>query len=256
MKKEQLKTWLNIDNSVDIQMPNEVFEDFHNADFSNHSHKCFAYAYYYLVSYLYRNALYGGLRPEDYSNENITKLFLGNHKPVSYITKRKGILDKLGYTETTTDYPILYFMDNEILEFTTIKHHRKQNKGKLTHSPRLSVKKPLKALNRFDEDYTGTFYSYQNTHSVSINRFIDIITDINLGHVAFYIYAYLVMMNDKFPRGYQISNKAFAEFVGCSERTITRYTMELEAKGYIKSERKLLDYKLLEKIYKTNERAR
>lgn len=250
MNKEQLKLWLNIDSSVDIQVPNEIFYDLNQADFSNHSHKCFAYAYYYLVSYLYRNALYGGVNPEEYSTERITKLFLGNPKPVSYITKKKGILDKIGYTETTTDYPIAFYKDIDMLEFSTIKDFRKANPNtKLRHSPRLAVKKPLKALNRFDEDYTGTYYSFQNTHSVSVKHFIDIITDINLGHVAFYIYCYLIMMNDKFPQGYQISNKAFAELIGCSERTITRYTMELESKKFIRSERKLLGYKLLEKIY-------
>jgi Helix-turn-helix domain len=234
-------------------MPNEVFNDLNQADFSNHSHKCFAYAYYYLISYLYRNALYGGINTEEYSTENIVKLFLGNPKPVSYITKKNGILDKLGYTETTTDYPISYYKDKdtEMIDFITIKKFRKDNPDtQMNHSPRLSIKTPLKALNRFNEDYSGTYYTFQNTHKVNIKKFVDIITDINLGHVAFYIYCYLRMMNDKFPQGYQISNKAFADLIGCSERTIARYTTELESKNYIKSERKLYGYKLLEKIYK------
>jgi hypothetical protein len=252
MNKSELRAWLNIDESVNVQMPNEIFEDLSNAEFKNFNHKCFAYGYYYLITYLYRNTIYGTCNIEKYNQQNIISLFVSNNTMVSYITKKGGLLDKIGYTRTTTNYPVAYYMDNGILEFSYITDLRKRMPNlEINHSPRFMIKEPLKGLVRFDgEDCTGTFYDFQNTHRIDIQKFVDIIADEQLGSVGLYIYGYLSMMNDRFPMGYQISNTSFAEIVGCTDRTITKYTNRLEELGFIKSERKLLGYKLLEKIYK------
>lgn len=250
LNKEKLRSWLNIGNHTIIQMPNEIFEDLNKTDFKNFNHKCFAYAFYYLCCYLYRNALYG-MNTEQYSQQNIIKVFTGNKTIVSYITKSDGLLDQIGYTRTTTDYPVACYMDNGILEFSMIKDLRKRMpKLKVSHSPRFSIKQPIKALVRFNgEDLTGTFYSYQNTHKIDINRFIDIISDDQLGHIGLFIYGYISMMCARFPQGFQISNEALSEIVGCGEKTIRKYTQGLEAIGVLKSTRKSLDNKSLEKIY-------
>lgn len=251
MDKVQLEKWLIINDKVNVQMPNEIFEDFGAADFKSFNHKCFAYAYYYLITYIYRNVLYGGSNTEEYSQQNIIKVFTGNKAVVSYITKADGLLDQIGYTKTTTDYPVAYYVTNGILEFDMIKDLRRKTLNyQLNHSPRFSIKEPILAMKRFDnEDFTGTFYSFQNTHKIDIEDFIDIIADDQLGHVGLFIYGYISMMFDRYPKGYQISNASLGKVVGCSDRTIQNYTQRLEAIGLLKSERKVLGNKLLDKVY-------
>jgi hypothetical protein len=237
--------------SLNIQIPNEIFDDFGQADFKSFNHKCFAYAYYYLVCFLYRNTLYGGNNTEQYSQQNIIKVLTGNKTVVSYITKSDGLLDKLKYTRSTTDYPVSPFMDNGILEFKLIKDLRKRMPNvDLNHSPRFSIKEPIKALTRFDgEDFTGTFYSFQNTHRIDAKRFVNIVTDRLLGHVGLFVYGYISMMCDRFPNGFHLSNTELSRVVGCSERTVQNYTQRLEAIKCIENSRIVLGSKLLEKVY-------
>lgn len=247
MNKEELTKWLSVEGSVEIQMPNEVFDDFNEADFQSYNHKCFAYSYYYIINYLYRNVVYGREDTKEYSLEKLTKVFLSNHKKVYYITKSGGLLDSIGYTNTTRDYPVTFYMDDSILSFYTVK----EVDDPIHHNHRLSVKVPIKSFYRFDfDDLNGTYYSFQSTHRVGIQNFIDIISNPKLGHVAFYIFSYLSMMCDRFKDGYQVSNKELASLVGCTERTITKYTGLLEEFGLLQSTRKSYEYKLLEKIYK------
>ncbi|MCY9544902.1 hypothetical protein M5X02_30200 [Paenibacillus alvei] len=250
MDKASLESWLNSNDCINVQMPNEIFEDLDKAVFKSFNHKCFAYAYYYLISHLYRNTLYGG-NTESYSQQNIIKLFAGNKTLVSYITKNGGLLDQIGYTKTTTDYPVGCYMDNGILEFGLIKELRKRMPNlELNHSPRFSIKEPIKGMKRFNnEDYTGTFYSFQNTHSIDIKRFIDIISDEKLGHVGFFIYGYISMMCDKYSNAYQITYVELGKIVGCSDRTIKTYILRLEEMGFLESTRRIFDNKLLQKIY-------
>lgn len=236
MDKQSLLLWLNTRDSVDIQMPNEIFEDFDQTGFKTFNHKCFGYAYYYLISYLYRNAAYGN-EIKNYSQQNIINVITSDKSSISYITKSNGLLDKLGYTKSTTDYPIAFFMNDGTLEFGFIKELRKNIPDlQLTHSPRLSIKEPVKALARFDgEDYTGTYYSFQNTHKLNVNDFATIMTDDKLGHVGLYIYGYIQMMCDKFPEGYRSTNIDLAKVVGCSERTIKSYMARLEMLNLVSS---------------------
>lgn len=252
MNKSEIEKWMMVEGAINIQMPNEIFGDLDKAEFKNFNHKCFAYAYYYLITYFYRNTIYGFRNTSDYSQLNIINLFVSNNTMVSYITKNSGVLDKIGYTKTTTNYPVSSYMDEDgVLEFALVKELREKVPDiELDHSPRFSVKEPIKGMIRFNnEEYTGTFYSFQNTHRIDVSRFIDIISDRKLGHIGFLIYGYISMMCDKYRSGYQITNKELGEIVGCSERTIQNYVHRLEEMGIIKSERRLHDNKLLQKVY-------
>lgn len=254
MNKKQLTEWLKLENNQSnqliIQTPNEIFTDLESATFKSWKHKAFAYSYYYLVSYLYRGTIYN-TTTEDYCQENIITSIVAKSDSFSYITKRNGVLDNIGYTKTTSNYPVSYYYKNKILQFELVKDLKHQVGNNISSvGNRFFAKEPVKALNRFNEDYSGTFYSFQNTHLVTIERFVDIISNPKLGYVGLYLYAYLVMMGDKFPDGYQVSNKGLSVFLGCSEATVTKYTMNLEACNFIESERKVCGFNLLEKIYK------
>lgn len=250
MNKKKMSDWLHIDRNVNIQMPNEIFRDFSKANFKTWKHKGFAYAYYYLSTYIYRNVLYGIAHPEDYSQDLIINAIIASRNKVSYITRQRGLLEKMNYLRTSRNYPTAFFVENDVLQFSyieDIKDLMKDILGKT--SPNFQIREPIKGLDRFNEPFTGTFYEFQNTHLIPIERFIDILTDVDLGYVGIYIYAYISMMNDKYKDGYQISNPDFAKFVGCNERTLSKYTQKLEQKGFIRSRRKLYEYKLLEKVY-------
>ncbi|WP_255305638.1 hypothetical protein [Paenibacillus sp. Mc5Re-14] len=249
MDKVALESWLNVGECVNVQMPNEIFEDLAKADFKSFNHKCFAYAYYYLTCYIYRNTLYGDGKTEQYSQQNIIKVFTTNKSSVSYITKSDGILDEMNYTKTTTDYPVAYYMHDGILEFGLIKELRKKIPDlEINHSPRFCVKEPIKGMARFDgEDYTGTFYSFQNTHKIDVNQFITIVNDGKLGHVGLYLFGYISMMCDKFSK-YRITNEELAKMVGCSERTIQSYMIRLEQLALIQSTKVTLNNKT-QKLY-------
>ena len=255
--------WLHVSGNVEIQMPNEIFDDLSdlvateeseclNGDkFITWKHKAFSYAYYYLITYIYRNVLYGIGQPEDYSQEIIINTLIAKRSKVSYITKKNGILEKqLKYVKTTNNYPVSFYVDNKILEFKYINDIKDDFKSVLDFpSPNFQIREPILAFNRLDEDFTGTFYDFQSTHRIPIKTFIDVVSDKQLGYVGLYVYGFLSMMNDRYRNGYQISNKQLAKVVGCNERTVAKYTKLLESKGFIYSRRKLYEYRLLEKIY-------
>lgn len=243
MDSIEMRHWLDVSSSVNVHMPNEIFNDLQHMDFKTWKHKAFTYAYYYLITYIYRNALYGFANPENYTQEKIVGTILGDHKKVSYITKKNGLLDLAGYTETTTNYPISFFMEDTFLEFGLIKDLRKEvSQLKVTHSPRLSTKLPIKAFRRFDEEeYTGTYYSFQSTHLIEKEKFINIITNTKLGYVGLYIYAYIKTMTYIYNNeGLKWSNKQLAEYIGCNERTVMKYLKELKEQGYVESTRNMI----------------
>jgi Helix-turn-helix domain len=240
MDKDEMKKWLRVEGSIDIQMPNEIFDDLNQMEFKSWKHKAFAYSYYYLITYIYRNALYG-INPEDYSQEKILSSLVSSYRKLMYITKKNGVLDTAGYTETTTDYPIAVYMDNDIIEFALIKNLRKEiPKLRIEHSPRLSIKVPLKAFKRFEgEDLTGTFYDFQNTHLIKIGDFINIISNEKLGYVGLYLYAYIKTMANRYGGSLNMTNKRLADHIGCNERTVIKHLKELKKMGYINSKRNM-----------------
>lgn len=246
--KERMEDWLQPNGTViQTHIPNEIFEDLSNADLKSWKHRAFSYTYYYLINYTYRNTLYNK-NPMDYSQDNIIKSIIQKSNTISYITKKNGVLDQIGYTETTNNYPLTYYMDGNILEFSTIKEIEGLVKNEVGN--RYFIKRPKKSFKRFNnEDCTGTYYDMQNTHYISIQRFIEMLSDVDLGYVAIYIYGYLSMMSDRFPKGFKVSNKELATVIGCTERTISKYTKLLEDRGFIKSEREVYGFKLLEKKY-------
>src|SRR5437763_8036906 len=95
-----------------IFMPNEIFDDF-KSGFDSGVHKAFAYSYYYVVNYLYRYTKYSF--GERFTQPEIME-FLGysaSNKKLNYITKKDGLLDQIGYTKTTTDYPVQWNFDSD-----------------------------------------------------------------------------------------------------------------------------------------------
>lgn len=240
-----------------VYLPNELFYDL-KSNIDNSKQTAFAYSYLYYITYLYRYCKYIDENGNKITQENI-KEYLGyspKNKKIDYITKKDGLLDTLFYTETTTDYPIQYLYDDEgLIYFEYISEYK--NTIKNLNDRNFKIKKPVRAFHRstnaiVENELNGTFYEVENTHRINYDVFHNIITDEELGTVAFYIYGYLKHKNDIFKSGYQRSTINIGDDLGLSDRTVRKYTNILENRGFLNVERKIFDLRLSAEDYEAN----
>ena len=226
-----------------VFVPNELFEDLKKSNIKR-VHIPVAYSYYYIINYLYRYTKYYETKVD---NKQIKEI-LGYHRDqqsIDYIIKKNGELDKIGYTQTVKDFPILWeFNEFEGLQFSMLSDMDEftQHDIKQHFSRKYSIKYPIKAFVReYDEegniDEEGTFYSISNTHCIPFEVFIFCMENEKLGCTAFYLYSFISKMNDKFADGYDISIKKLASETGISKKTLERYLDRLN------------QYKMIETIY-------
>jgi hypothetical protein len=240
-----------------VYMPNEIFFDL-KLNIPNSSQIAFSYSYIYYITFLYRYCKYidnNGIKV----TQGLIKQFLGyspKNKKIDYIIKKGGILDNMNYTVTTTDYPLQYLYDREnTLLFENISAYKGIIKNLNDRNFRIKI--PLKSFFRTPLDYeegnlTGTFYEVENTHRIDYQTFHSIVTDKELGTVAFYLYGYLRHKTNLFPTGYQRSAEKIGRETGLSERTIRKYINLLESHYLIHVERKLFNLHYDEEDYEAN----
>jgi hypothetical protein len=228
-----------------IYLPNEIFSDLQE-NIDNSRQVAFAYSYVYYITYLYRYCKYiddNGLKV----TQDRIKEYLGyapNNKKVNYIIKKDGILDSIGYTMTTTDYPISYYFDDDIILFNTITDFK--DDIKIGNNRNFKVKIPLRAFHRstravLEDDLTGTFYQVENTHRIYFEAFQRILENPHLGVVAFYIYGYLRHKTDLFSNGYQRSSIKLGSDLKMSDKTVRKYVDSLEMYGFLDVDRQIFD---------------
>jgi hypothetical protein len=273
---EKYKSLLLLDGYVDIQIPNQIFSDLLNCSlFSNWQQKAFAYTYYYLISFLYRNCIYSkGVNINDYGLENIKKNFLkiSSHK-LNHIYTKGGILDQLGYTASQHDIPVEVIIENKKLaKILTVKDAQQSHEcdqdslNTLNHycfiPSAFSFKVPLRGLfikppNNYEtlykekykdkkimrklEKFNGHFFSFANTHKIQIECFIACMSNSRLGYRAFYLYGLHRMLTDKFKNGHNLLIKQIQKEIPISESTLKIFHRELEAMNLI--ERKIVRHK-------------
>lgn len=208
---EQIEDITNYNSKMNNHfMPNEIFEDL-QANLSKSPHITFAYSYYYLISWLFRNTTYGfrNITPP------IIKQLLGyskTTKTINFLIKEGGVLDRMGYTQTTKNYPYLWEFDDGELEFFFIEEADESEK-KYHHEGKANnfkIKYPVKHFYRSkesleDDHMDGIFYDISNTHEVPFEVFIHCMSIKGLGTNAFYLYSYLKMMNQIHGGGYDIA---------------------------------------------------
>ena len=248
------------ENDFAIYTPNEVFEDL-QCQLKDSTHIAYAYSYLYLTNWLYRNCKYAHYFNElgELSNNSI-KQILGYNKSnrtMHYITKNKGLLDNIGYTETTKDYPMTSQLDEDEneFEFTTYEDMVvRDSDGKMIDDMLLGqipktffIKRPIKSFERtikfqndegewFEEDVIGTYNNIENTHTVDFKVFMYFMGNKDLGTVAFYLYSWIKHKNDIFDGYYDVSLEKLAEETGINRSTINKYMKFL--KGH-----KVLDFR-------------
>lgn len=225
-----------------IYVPNEIFDDLKD-QLNGISHTAFAYAYYYYIDYLYRYSKFS----EERKTQSDIKQALGyspKEKRVDYIIKKDGILDNMGYTQTTKDYPLSFmYDDNNMIQFKTIEEVKAENGLKSILSQRnYKVKRPIKSFNRTDESYNesildGTYYEMDRTHKITYKVFEQMMQNDELGVVGFYIYGYFKHKSDIYG-SYQCSYERLLDELNVkSNQTLSKYIKNLEQAKYIRVQR-------------------
>jgi hypothetical protein len=216
-----------------IFIPNEIFDDFSKLKYTTNSHYAFAISYYVLITYFYYTAHYGG---KLITQQDIKEILGYNrdNKQIDYIIKKNGLLDKSGYTETTSDYPVA--IEHEIFDNTTefiMIDEYKQFKYRDNESRNYKIKYPIKAFFRTKNDYkdgeeTGTFFYFENTTKINADEFFKIINNKELGCVGFLIYLY-IKKNKSICLGYD----NLSSLLNISSRTLKNKIKILEICEYI-----------------------
>ncbi|MBB3109100.1 hypothetical protein FHS18_001152 [Paenibacillus phyllosphaerae] len=230
----------NVTNDLEqIYLPNEIFDDLKmNLDRTSSSHLGFAYCYYLLISYLYRYCKYetdGVLLKQDDLKELLG--YARKNKGIDYIIKDGGLLDNIGYTESTSDYPIAWEFAEDVTElsFYTIKDLKLSQAMSVSINMRnYKIKRPVKAFKRysFDELLTGTFYDISNTHCHNMELFFKALES-GIGVIGYYIYSYLMRMNSMYVNGYDEAWDALCIKTGIPSNTLNRYIHKLEENRFI-----------------------
>lgn len=250
----QIKSTLKITGKESkVFLPNEIFDDLQGY-ITNGTHLAYAYSYYYLTHFLYRNCKY--LNTEVFLDGNVIKQVLGyaeSNRTMNYITKKGGLLDEIGYTESTKNIPLgCELKEIEGLIFTMASDMPKEM---LQPIPKMFfLKKPLKAFertilkrnietNQIEEVETqGTFYDVSNTHSVDFNVFMYCMANAEIGIMGFYLYSWLKHKHDIFRNGYDVSYEKLSAETGIPRRTMIKYLNAL--KGY-----NLISFKFNQQYY-------
>jgi hypothetical protein len=239
------------DKHSDIFMPNEIFDDLLTSTlFKNFQERAFAYTWYYLSSYLYRNCVY--LKHVDINALNLTNIrtkILGvSGKTLMPIYKKKGVLDQLGYTCSLTDFPVkAVFVNSQLSGFEMFR--ASIEKANDVIPPQFQIKVPLRGLyahppsnylelikskNIGDDDqeilenFNGHFFDVYNTHRISVNAFIACVSHPDLGYKGFYLYCFYRMQNDRFKDGYRITLENLQKIFPINKKTFLKYHKALE----------------------------
>ncbi|MDA2643948.1 hypothetical protein [Bacillus cereus] len=255
-KEEEYKKILEgTDKEQKVFMPNEIFQDLIKVIDVKRSgrsskHIAYAFSYVYLITYLYRYAKFGG--DFDFSEEELKKLLTVSptskgKNGVNYITKRDGVLEKLGYIEKVTDYPITYHfltIDKEI-EFVYVSEMIEQGvpiqiKEKFKNSKNKKVNYPVKYLDnrvvKFNGDeweQCGILYDVSYTTEIELDIFIYCMSRKELGVEGFYLYSFIKFMNGFYGGGWNCSLAEFPQKTGMRRDVIKSRLKSLEEYGML-----------------------
>lgn len=221
-----------------IYMPNEIFDDLKAADLPSR-HLAFSYCYYYYCCYLYRYCKYVTATNGRVTQKDIKEAlgYSANNLTVDYIIKKNGVLDDLGYTESVSNYPLLWSFDENSgeLEFYTIDDLKDDPSYSDINSRNYKIKYPVKAFKRNENDIsnTGTFYNLSNTHGIEYSLFQSIIKNRILGSVGLYLYAYLKYKITAHNGSYQASQFMLQDATGIGTTTLKLMLRRLESEGFL-----------------------
>ncbi|MED4228118.1 hypothetical protein [Neobacillus cucumis] len=231
MTYEEIKHLFQYDeNESKIFLPNEIFDDLTGNVTKNSLHLTFSYSYIYLTTWMYRYAKHISVTNGFIDNGKVKEIlgYNATTKGLDYMTKKNGLLDQLGYTKTVKDFPTHWTYDEfEGIEFGMYSSY-KDYLSYLNLSRKFNIKLPVKAIHRYNNEVLdGTYYEFENTHSIPFEVFMFCIANDKLGTTGFYLYSYIKRMNDMFPDGWDVAFDKLAKVTGVPASTLERYMDEL-----------------------------
>lgn len=209
--KEEYQKILATSEKEPVYMPNEIFEDLPRAINVNRKgksskHIAYAFSYVFLITYLYRYTKFGMHTDYEFTEEELKKLLTVSPTSkgkdgVTYITKKKGILEQLGYIKKVTDYPLEWTYDEintdgyvEFLYFSDIKEDGLPS-SMISNLKNRKINYPVKLLDEriieideYEYEYSGILHDISYTTEASIDVFMYCMTRKELGVEGFYLY--------------------------------------------------------------------
>jgi hypothetical protein len=193
-------------SSANIRLPNCVFRDLSDSIKTNNQQIAFAYAYCVAVAFLYKYANFVNLDNSTYIQNADIKELLGYNratKTIDKIIKKNGVLDEIGLTTTTRDYPVQFIKNSEerginnipIREFITIKELDANCINytlikEIVKNRNYEVKEPLFLTTGYGDNEFGTLYSIERTHQITIDEFLYFISHEGVNNIDFLLYAF------------------------------------------------------------------
>lgn len=242
------------DGKAGIRLPNNIFKNLsthiRNKNGSiNIQQVAFAYTYLITTAFLYKYAHYVNIDNGTYMQNADIKELLGYNritKTIDKVIKKNGILDNIGLTSTTKDYPIRFVMNPTeeingipLREFVTISEldvndvNYNTIKG-IVKNRNYEVKEPLFITTEYDGSDYGTLYNIERTHEITLDEFISFVFDEDLSNIDFLLYGFFKSRC----KGYKDNMKAMAVYkiileIGIDRGTFYDHLEKLKNKKYI-----------------------
>ncbi len=275
----ELKNILKVNSKKKVFIPNQFFRDLIECNEfkpkiskvktnqgtvntyekkANANHIAFAFCFVYLISYLYRYANYIYYEDEkEYFIDDKLIYMLCDTSPtsrgkdgVSYITKKGGLLEHLGYIVKADDFPIDYYYYEdfpgvvdysfpEFVMYSEVKYELPTGYNKFNKK----INYPIRAMHYDKESESektldGYFYDVQYSTEININVFAYCMARKELGKLGFYLYAYLKSRCDYFyattnSKGYIRPLQDLSVDTGIGKSVLSQYLTVLEEHNMI-----------------------
>lgn len=226
--------------NLDLNIFTELREMEEQGLLKSSGHRAFAFGYTWLIHYLWKYSKYG---MQEINTQDI-KTILGIspiEKRVNYIIKKGGLLDSVGYTEHTRDFPIYSeftrFEGLKITQLSDLDSMLAENFLK-QYNTRYACKKPLMGYERKGRRELGLFFSKHDALPLSLFEFSRCVLCRDIGLNGFFTYAFLkykIKLN-----GYRATRIYYSEFkkeLGFSEKKTRGILNTLKEAGMISVEK-------------------
>jgi predicted transcriptional regulator len=238
MKKEKIKQQIDF-NEVDnhVYINNSIFNELLNCQELNHiSRRAYAYGYYCLITYLYKNAKY----QKYLLKQSDLKKILGynpEHRGLDIISKKDGLLDRMGYTETITDFPIRIDTGRMIV-FDMYRNTKNKISFGEVISNNYKVKLPVKAFYKDKKSkeagiLNGSYYNADDCHVFDVESFLECVGNEAIGCVGFFIASYIKALEISLRTGPFSNMIKVANAFGLTKKTFYKYINALVEAGLI-----------------------
>lgn len=239
--------------NASVRLPNGIFRDLsetikNKGGSTNVQQVAFAYVYLITIAFLYKYAHFVDTSNRTYIQNSDIKELLGysrTTKSIDKIIKKNGVLDELGLTLSTKDYPVTFeLLHSEKInnipmrEFTTIREidvntYNYNTFKEIVKNRNYEIKEPLFLTEEYYGSDYGTLYSIERTHQITIDEFLSMIFG-NENCIDFLMYGYFKSKCKGYPNNMkQIALYKIISEVGMDKTTFYAHLNLLKEKGYI-----------------------